>query len=228
MYISVLYEDNHLLVVNKPYNLLSHGDDTGDITALDLGKKYIKEKYHKPGAVFLGMVHRLDRPTSGVLLMARTSKALTRLNDQMRRRKINKEYLAITAGKPRKNEEILVHFLWKDYQTNKVRVYDKKTGSANKAITGYVHLGSKDLYHLLKIKIETGKSHQIRAQLAKVGMALVGDMKYGPATKKQKLCLHAYKLGFTHPVTHENLQIIAPCPQNMPWPLFNKYCDNLE
>lgn len=215
----VLFEDNHLLIVNKPGGLLVQGDATGDTTLLDLGKQYLKEKYDKPGKVFLGAVHRLDRPVSGVVLTARTSKALERLNKQFRERKIYKKYWAVVKRRPPKSRDKLVNWLIKDTKKNKVTAYDRLRDGAQKAELHYQVLGKLNDHYLLEINPITGRPHQIRVQLAFMGCPIRGDVKYGFKKPNADACinLHARQLVFEHPVKKEKIKITASLPENDFW-----------
>src|SRR5690349_7244348 len=176
---TVIFEDNHLLVVNKSSGVLVQGDATGDVPLVELCKQYIKEKYHKPGEVFLGVVHRLDRPVSGVVVLARTSKALERMNALFREKETTKTYWAIVRSKPPQPEGTLIHWLQKDEKKNKTTVYKKETGNALRSELSYKVLGSAEGHWLLQVNPVTGRSHQIRAQLASMGCPIKGDVKYG-------------------------------------------------
>ncbi|WP_204207188.1 RluA family pseudouridine synthase [Vaginella massiliensis] len=215
----ILYEDNHLLIVNKKPGELAQGDDTGDVPLIDSLKQYIKIRDQKPGNVFLGLVHRLDRPTSGILLFAKTSKALTRMNDAFQKRNIDKVYRAIVQGTPPKESERLTHYLRKNSKNNKTTVYPKPTDGAKEAILDYRWLGSLDNFNVLEIELFTGRSHQIRAQLSAIGCPIKGDLKYGAKRSNPdgSIALHAHKLSFTHPVTKENITVIAPPPNDAVW-----------
>lgn len=215
----ILYEDNHLLIVNKKPGELAQGDDTGDVPLIDSLKQYIKIRDQKPGNVFLGLVHRLDRPTSGILLFAKTSKALTRMNDAFQKRNIDKVYRAIVQGTPPKESERLTHYLRKNSKNNKTTVYPKPTDGAKEAILDYRWLGSLDNFNVLEIELFTGRSHQIRAQLSAIGCPIKGDLKYGAkrSNPDDSIALHAHKLSFTHPVTKENITVIAPPPNDAVW-----------
>jgi len=218
----VLYEDNHLLVVNKPGGLLVQGDTTGDETLLDIGKKYIKEKYHKPGNVFLGMVHRLDRPVSGVMLLAKTSKALERLNKQFRERKIYKKYWAVVKRRPGKEKDKLVHWLVKNREKNVVSSYNKLVEGSLKAELNYSVMGKLNDHYLLEVNPVTGRPHQIRVQLSAIGSPIRGDLKYGfhKPNSDANINLHAREIIFDHPVKNEKFRITAPLPENDFWEQF--------
>ncbi len=220
----ILYEDNHVIVVNKMPSELTQGDKTGDATLPDLIKTYLKEKYQKPGNVFLGVVHRLDRPTSGALVFARTSKALERLNAQFRDKETNKVYWAIVSQKPNKDKGELIHYLKKNESQNKSYVVAEGTLGSKKAILYFQHIGSSERYHLLEIKLETGRHHQIRCQLAHMGCVIKGDLKYGDkrSNPDASICLHARTLSFEHPTTKERIAVTAPLPKLGIWNAFEK------
>ena len=211
--LEVLYEDNHCLVVNKPARVLTMGDETGEPTLLEQAKQYLKQKYDKPGNVYLGVVHRLDRPTSGVLLFARTSKAASRLSDQLRRHAMTKTYHALVEGTPQPESGKLSHWLLKNRETNVVRVVNKETPEAQSAVLSYRLLQKRGKQSLLEVIPETGRSHQIRVQLAEVGTPIAGDKKYGsPTLLGGKICLHAFSLEFEHPTLKEIIRVEAPVP----------------
>ena len=217
--LEVLFEDNHLLIVNKKSGDIVQGDKTGDKPLSDVVKEYIKEKYNKPGEVFLGVVHRLDRPTSGVIIFARTSKALERLNKMLRERTISKTYWAVVKNTPLKEKDSLIHFLKKNPKNNKSTVFTKETDASKKAILHYSVIEKLDNYSLLEIDLETGRHHQIRAQLAYIGSPIKGDLKYGASrsNKDGSIHLHARKISFTHPVSKENILFLAPIPNETIW-----------
>ena len=220
----ILYEDNHVIVVNKMPSELTQGDKTGDATLPDLIKTYLKEKYQKPGNVFLGVVHRLDRPTSGALVFARTSKALERLNAQFRDKETNKVYWAIVSQKPSKDKGELIHYLKKNESQNKSYVVAEGTLGSKKAILYFQYIGNSERYHLLEIKLETGRHHQIRCQLAHMGCVIKGDLKYGDkrSNPDASICLHARTLSFEHPTTKERISVVAPLPKLGIWAAFEK------
>jgi 23S rRNA pseudouridine1911/1915/1917 synthase len=220
----ILYEDNHVIVVNKMPSELTQGDKTGDATLPDLVKTYLKEKYQKPGNVFLGVVHRLDRPTSGALVFARTSKALERLNAQFRDKETNKVYWAIVGQKPTAASGSLVHFLKKNEAQNKSYVVAESTPGAKKATLHYQQIGISERYFLLEVKLETGRHHQIRCQLAHLGCIIKGDLKYGDKRSNPdgSICLHARTLSFEHPTTKERIAVTAPLPKLGIWNAFDK------
>lgn len=215
----VLYEDNHLLVVNKPAGLLVQGDATGDIPLVDHGKEYIREKYNKPGNVFLGVVHRLDRPVSGVVVMARTSKALERLNKAFQDRTVEKTYWALVGNRPEVPQDTLTHFLLKDPKKNFTHAYQKAKTGAQMAVLSYNLERSFKTVHLIEVKPTTGRPHQIRVQLAKIGCPIIGDLRYGfpKANEDASICLHARKISFKHPSRDEQMTFTAPTPTLSVW-----------
>jgi len=221
--LNVLYEDNHLIAINKSAGVLVQGDETGDEPLVETCKKYIKEKYNKPGEVFLGVVHRLDRPVSGVVVFARTSKALQRMNELFRDRQTKKIYWAIVGCKPKEESGTLVHWLVKSEKNNKVTAFSKENIDGQRAELNYQVLKRKFDYYLLEINPITGRSHQIRVQLASMGCMIVGDMKYGydHPNPDKSICLHARQLTFIHPVKKETISIVAPLPKNEVWNLFS-------
>ncbi|WP_124980430.1 RluA family pseudouridine synthase [Nonlabens xiamenensis] len=208
----ILFEDNHLIAINKHAGDLVQGDRTGDTTLPDVLKTYIAKKYDKPGAVYLGVIHRLDRPTSGVVIFARTSKALPRMNKLFADHKTEKTYWAIIEGKPPLESDRLVHYLKRNPKQNKSYAHDHEIPSSKKAILNYRLLQQLDRYSLLEIKLETGRHHQIRTQLAKIGCVIKGDLKYGAKRSNTdgSIHLHARSLKFEHPVRKEPVEIIAP------------------
>ncbi len=222
--LSVLFEDNHLIIVNKRVGDIVQGDKTGDTPLSDVVKEYIKNKYQKPGKVFLGVVHRLDRPTSGLVIFARTSKALERMNRLFREKDIQKTYWALVKNKPKVREARLIHFLQKNPKNNKSTYYIKEKDQTKKAILSYKTIKSLDSYHLLEIALETGRHHQIRCQLAAIGSPIKGDLKYGAkrSNKNGGIHLHARKITFVHPVQKEPITISAPLPKDdVLWNLCN-------
>jgi 23S rRNA pseudouridine1911/1915/1917 synthase len=219
--LSVIYEDNHLIAISKSAGDLVQGDETGDQPLSEKVKEYIKVRYEKAGAVFLGVVHRLDRPVSGVVIFARTSKALERMNALFKNRETVKTYWAIVDQKPRKQQEILIHWLRKNEQTNKVTAFDRETGNALKSELSYKVLREKNGLFLLEILPLTGRSHQIRVQLASIGCPIVGDLKYGSSVGLGKaICLHARQLKFVHPVKKSGIVLEAETPQGEFWNQF--------
>jgi 23S rRNA pseudouridine1911/1915/1917 synthase len=217
--LQILHEDNHLIVVNKRAGDISQGDKTGDKPLNEVIKEYIKEKYNKPGNVFLGTVHRLDRPTSGIVIYARTSKALERLNKMLRDKTIKKTYWAVVKNIPKKEKDTLVSYLKKNTQKNKSFSYNKENKDSKKAILHYQVIQKLTRYCLLEIDLETGRHHQIRVQLSSIGSPIKGDLKYGfdRSNKDGSIHLHARKIQFTHPVSKELLQITAPTPSGPIW-----------
>jgi 23S rRNA pseudouridine1911/1915/1917 synthase len=223
--LSILYEDNHIIAVNKQSGDLVQGDATGDKTLGDVIKSYIKRNYDKPGEVFLGVVHRIDRPVSGVVLFARTSKALSRLSELFKTKEVKKTYWAVVKNKPEETAATLIHYHLKDEQTRKAKLFDKEVAHSKKCILHYKLLASSDHYHLLEIELETGRFHQIRAQLAKIGCPIKGDIKYGfdrPNENSRSIHLHARKIEFIHPVKKEKISITAPVPNDVIWNYFEK------
>ena len=225
MSLQVLYEDNHLIAVNKPAGTLVQGDQTGDATLADWVKGYIKDRYNKPGAVFLGIVHRLDRPVSGVVVFARTSKALSRMNELFRTRKITKTYWAITKNRPEILEGSLMHYLLKNPVKNKTKAYDRpsrRAAKAKKAELSYKTIGVLGDHCKLEVKPKTGRPHQIRVQLAQMGCPIKGDVKYGAAKPNPdgSIHLHCYSLQFIHPVKKELVTITTAPPDNQLWNMF--------
>ena len=221
---SILFEDNHLIVINKKPSEIVQGDKTGDKTMPDTIKEYLKVKYNKPGNVFCGVIHRLDRPTSGAVVFARTSKGLERMNAQFREKETNKVYWAIVEQKPEKQTGRLVHFLKKNETKNKSFVTDSEKGGAKEAKLTYKLIASSERYHLLEISLETGRHHQIRAQLAAIGCFIKGDIKYGAKRSNEdgSICLHARRLTINHPVTKEVLTFTADTPNAAIWKIFEK------
>lgn len=212
----IVFEDNHLLIINKKAGQLVQGDKTGDASLLDLIKDFIKKRDQKPGNVFLGLVHRIDRPTSGLVIYAKTSKALSRLTQMVKNREIKKTYWALVAKEMVPQTQRLLHYLKKNEKNNKAIVFPKVTDGAKEAILTYNLIKILDNYQLLEIDLETGRHHQIRAQLSKIGIPIKGDLKYGSPRSNNDggISLHARKLEFVHPVTKESIEIIAPVPQN--------------
>tara|TARA_R110000787_G_scaffold127817_2_gene239276 strand:+ start:2312 stop:2998 length:687 start_codon:yes stop_codon:yes gene_type:complete len=217
--LEVLFEDNHIVIVNKRAGDIVQGDKTGDKPLSDVVKEYIKEKYNKPGEVFLGVVHRLDRPTSGIIIFARTSKALERLNKMLRERTISKTYWAVVKNHPEKEKDTLISFLKKNPKNNKSTVFSKETDGSKKAILHYSVVKKLDNYSLLEIDLETGRHHQIRAQLSSIGSAIKGDLKYGASrsNKDGSIHLHARKIALIHPVSKESILLTAPIPDEVIW-----------
>jgi len=219
---SVLFEDNHIIAVNKRPSEIVQGDKTGDMPLSERVKLYIKKKYNKPGDVFLGVVHRIDRPVSGVVLFARTSKALTRINQILHDRTIKKRYWAIVKNKPKEQTALLVHYLKKDEQKNKSFPFPDDRKGAQRAELTYTIVGHTDHYSMLEIELHTGRHHQIRAQLAAIGCPIKGDLKYGftRSNSDASIHLHARSVEFVHPVTKNLLLIVAPPPKDSLWQVF--------
>lgn len=220
----VLYEDNHLIVVNKLPSEIVQGDKTGDPPLVDYVKQYVKNKYNKPGDVFIGIVHRLDRPVGGVLVFARTSKALTRMHDLLRKREMRKTYWAIVKNKPSEHQATLTNYLVRNEVKNKSFAYNKPLENSKEAILDYKLIKKSDEYYLLEVDLKTGRHHQIRTQLANIGCPIKGDLKYGfPRSNKDKsISLHARRVEFIHPVKKEPLIIEAKPPDDVLWNYFVK------
>lgn len=228
---TVLYEDNHLIIVNKQAGEIVQGDKTGDAPLSDIVKDWLKEKHNKPGNVYLGVVHRLDRPVSGVVLFAKTSKALPRLNKMFaEHNKVNKTYWAIVQNRPALPEGTLTHWLTRQEKNNTARAYDREVPGSKKAILDYRLIASTDRYHLLEIHLHTGRHHQIRCQLAKMGCPIKGDLKYGAPRSNPdgSISLHARNLTIEHPVSHENISITAPVPEDNLWLALSRSCPTKE
>jgi 23S rRNA pseudouridine1911/1915/1917 synthase len=221
--VNIIYEDNHLLVVKKPVNVLSQGDNTKDRDMLSILKQYIKEKYNKPGNVYLGLVHRLDRPVGGCMVFAKTSKSASRLSEQVRNRSFKKTYLAVLRGTPNKKEGILKDYLYKDSKTNTVKVVDKNFNGAKEAVLEYKVLESKNNLSLVRIELKTGRPHQIRVQFSSRGNPLYGDQKYGKRLNKvgQQIALWSYKIGMNHPTLKEVMNFTCLPPDEYPWNIFD-------
>lgn len=227
MHPSVIFEDNHLLVLNKPAGWLVQADRTGDKTLTDWGKAYLKEKYAKPGAVYLHPAHRIDRPVSGAVLFGRTDKALGRLTTLFREKKIEKTYLALVLNAPPSASGELRHFLQKDEKRNTVEVFHTPRGDAKESITRYELLDKSRGLFLLKVTPLTGRPHQIRAQLAAMGCPILGDLKYGApeALPDASIGLHCHQMGFVHPVRLENLRVEATLPEKNWWENIGKFVE---
>ena len=220
----VIYEDNHLIIVNKAVGEIVQGDKTGDRTLADDVKAYIKERYAKPGAVFLGIPHRLDRPVSGLCVLARTSKALARLNEMFRTGMVRKTYWAIVKDLPPEPEGTLTHWLVRNEKQNKSFAYDHERPGAKRAVLDYRLIGHSQRYHLLEVQLHTGRHHQIRCQLARMGCPIVGDLKYGAPRSNPdgSICLHARRVAFEHPVSHQPIDVEAPLPALPIWQAFGE------
>ncbi len=221
----ILFEDNHLIAINKKAGDIVQTDETGDESLDEMVKKYLAQKHHKPGAVFLGVVHRLDRPVSGLILFAKTSKALERMNVIFKNREVHKTYFAVVKKKPIKPKGKLVHWLIKNRQKNMVTAHHKEVFNSQCAELDYRLLGEVDGFYLLQVNPLTGRSHQIRVQLANMGCPIVGDNKYGypRGSKKRSICLHARQLKFLHPVKKEPVMIIAKLPKDGFWERFEEF-----
>lgn len=219
--LQILHEDNHIIVVNKRVGDIVQGDKTGDKPLSEVVKEYIKEKYNKPGEVFLGVVHRLDRPTTGIVVFARTSKALERLNAMFSNRETQKTYWAVVKNKPPKTSDILVHFLKRNPKNNTSKAHLKEVPESKKASLDYTIIKELNNYFALEINLHTGRHHQIRSQLQAIGCPIKGDLKYGfdRSNPDGGIHLHARKLVFVHPVSKENIEIIAPTPNDVIWNL---------
>ena len=216
---TVVYEDNHIIVVNKTASEIVQGDKTGDTPLSETVKQYLKEKYNKPGNVFLGVTHRLDRPVSGLVVFAKTSKALSRLNDMFRNGEVKKTYWAIVRNRPQELEGELTNWLVRNEKQNKSYAYDKEVKDSKKAVLCYKTIGHSQNYHLLEVDLKTGRHHQIRCQLAKMGCPIKGDLKYGSPRYNPdgSICLHSRRIAFIHPVSKENIEIEAPVPGGNLW-----------
>ena len=221
--LTILYEDNHIIVVMKPQGLPTCGDESGDDNMLEQVRRYVKEKYNKPGNVYIGLIHRLDRPTGGVMVFAKTSKAASRLAEQMRNGDFEKKYLAVLVGTPKEPKGTLVNYLKKNPVNTMVYICTHTTDGANMASLEYRVLEEKGGYCLADIKLHTGRTHQIRVQMAGISHPVYGDMRYGGENaKKGNLALWAYSLTFTHPVTKERLRfMLEPPAENVPWKNFD-------
>ena len=222
---TVVYEDNHIIVVNKTASEIVQADKTGDTPLSETVKQYLKEKYQKPGNVFLGVTHRLDRPVSGLVIFAKTSKALTRLNEMFRAGEVKKTYWAVVKNAPKESEGELVHFLVRNEKQNKSYAYDKEVPNSKKAVLDYRLIGRSENYYLLEVDLKTGRHHQIRCQLAKMGCPIKGDLKYGSPRSNPdgSICLHARRVRFVHPVAKELIELKAPLPEGNLWKGFELF-----
>lgn len=215
----VVYEDNHIIIVFKESGEIVQGDKTGDVPLSETVKAYIKAKYHKPGNVFLGVVHRLDRPVAGLVVFARTSKALSRLNQMFRDGDVHKTYWAITKNVPAQPEATITHWLTRNERQNKSYAYDREVPGAKKAVLHYRVIGHTERYHLLEVNLMTGRHHQIRCQLAHIGCPIKGDLKYGAQRSNPdgSISLLSRRVQFTHPVSHEAVDVLSPLPDDRLW-----------
>ena len=222
---TVVYEDNHIIVVNMTASEIVQADKTGDTPLSETVKQYLKEKYQKPGNVFLGVTHRLDRPVSGLVIFAKTSKALTRLNEMFRAGEVKKTYWAVVKNAPKESEGELVHFLVRNEKQNKSYAYDKEVPNSKKAVLDYRLIGRSENYYLLEVDLKTGRHHQIRCQLAKMGCPIKGDLKYGSPRSNPdgSICLHARRVRFVHPVSKELIELKAPLPEGNLWKGFELF-----
>ena len=216
---TVLYEDNHIIIVNKTASEIVQGDKTGDTPLSETVKQYLKEKYQKPGNVFIGVTHRLDRPVSGLVVFAKTSKALSRLNEMFKNSEVKKTYWAVVKNLPPKEEGELVHYLVRNEKQNKSYAYDTEKPNSKKAVLHYRLIGRSQNYYLLEVDLKTGRHHQIRCQLAKMGCPIKGDLKYGSPRSNPdgSICLHARSVRFVHPVSKEVIAVEAPVPFGNLW-----------
>ena len=222
---TVLYEDNHIIIVNKTASEIVQGDKTGDVPLSETVKQYLKEKYQKPGNVFIGVTHRLDRPVSGLVVFAKTSKALSRLNEMFKNSEVRKTYWAVVKNAPREPEGELVHYLVRNEDQNKSYAYDTERPGSKRAVLHYRLIGRSQNYFLLEVDLKTGRHHQIRCQLAKMGCPIKGDLKYGfPRSNPDgSICLHARRVSFEHPVSHLRIEVEAPVPAGSLWNGFKMF-----
>jgi len=224
---TVLYEDNHIIIVNKSVSEIVQGDKTGDKPLVETVKDWIKEKHNKPGNVFLGVVHRLDRPVSGIVVFAKTSKALARLNEMFKNKEVEKTYLAIVKNAPQQDEGELRHYLVRNEKQNKSYAYDSEKPNSKLAVLRYKLIAESDRYKLLEIDLQTGRHHQIRCQLAKMGCPVKGDLKYGYERSNPDggISLHAHRIKFIHPVSKVSIEVKAPAPDDKLWEYFEGKAD---
>jgi 23S rRNA pseudouridine1911/1915/1917 synthase len=224
----ILFEDNHLIIFNKQPSQIVQGDKTGDVPLSDLLKAFIKERDHKPGNVFLGVVHRIDRPVSGVVIFAKTSKALTRLNEMIKAGQIHKTYWAVVKNQPPEDSGHLLHYLKKNEEKNKSFAYDKEVSGSRKAELTYRLIGTSQHYFLLEVNLLTGRHHQIRTQLSKIGCPIKGDLKYGfdRSNPDGSIHLHARQIEFIHPVSKEEIHMVADPPDDKLWASFQLQLKN--
>lgn len=224
MNISILYEDNHLIVVEKPVNMPVQADDSKDIDLLSYVKNDIKHRYNKPGNVYVGMIHRLDRPVGGVIVFAKTSKAASRMSNILRKQELERKYMAVVRGTLEQKQGRMIDYLWKDRRRNMVHVVEQKHVDAKKAVLDYKRIATKEGLSLVQVQLQTGRSHQIRVQMQANGHPLYGDQKYGANINKpgQQIALWAYSLAFDHPVKKERITVTSPLPTTHPWNLWEK------
>lgn len=222
MNIPILYEDNHLIIVEKPVNMPVQEDQSGDSDLLSYLKQDLKERYNKPGNVYLGLVHRLDRPVGGAIVFAKTSKAASRMADLLRKQEIKRTYYAIVRGQVKTKSTRLTNYLWKDRTKNEVHIVNQKKKDAKQAVLDYTVMGIEQELSLLKIHLQTGRSHQIRVQLQHAGHPLYGDQKYGSRVNKpgEQIALWAYSLAFMHPVKKEWMEVVCAPPKQFPWNIY--------
>lgn len=220
----IIYEDNHIIIVNKAPGEIVQGDKTGDEPLVETLKQWLKEKYNKPGNVFCGVVHRLDRPVAGLVVFAKTTKALTRLNEMFRNGKIEKTYWALSRNKPEQSEGRLVHFITTTEHNNKSYASLTERGNSKRAVLTYRLLGSSEHYNLIEVKLETGRKHQIRVQLSAIGCPIKGDLKYGDKRSNPdgSISLMARRIRFVHPVSKQEIDVTAPLPEDSLWQAFDK------
>ena len=226
---TVLYEDNHIIIVNKTASEIVQGDKTGDTPLSEVVKQYLKEKYAKPGNVFVGVAHRLDRPVSGLVVFAKTSKALSRLNEMFKGSDVKKTYWAVVKERPPQDEDELEHYLVRNEKQNKSYAYDTERPGSKKAILHYRLIGCSQNYYLLEVDLKTGRHHQIRCQLAKIGCPIKGDLKYGSPRSNPdgSICLHARRIRFVHPVSKKQIDVVAPLPPGNLWNAFEPLTTDL-
>jgi len=223
--LNILYEDNHLIIINKSCGEIVQSDTSGDLSLEQTVKEYLKQKYNKPGEAFLGVVHRLDRPVSGVTIFARTTKALLRMNEMFQERMIRKSYWAVVKDLPSNESGTLTHYIVRNTKTNRSYAYPQERQGSKKAVLHYRHITSSDRYHLLEIDLETGRHHQIRCQLAAIGCPVRGDLKYGYPRSNPNggISLHARQIQFRHPIKNEEINLIAPLPDEPFWNIFKHF-----
>jgi 23S rRNA pseudouridine1911/1915/1917 synthase len=221
---TVVYEDNHIIIVNKAASEIVQGDKTGDTPLSEKVQLYLKEKYHKPGNVFIGVTHRLDRPVSGLVVFAKTSKALARLNDMFRLHEVQKTYWAVVKNQPPHESGLLDNWLIRKEKQNKSYAYDKEVKGSQRAQLDYKVIDRSERYYLLEVQLHTGRHHQIRCQLSHMGCPIAGDLKYGAPRSNPdgSICLHARRIAFIHPVSKERIECTAPLPDTPLWRIFKE------